>query len=350
MYCTDMCCFILGATGSGYTEKGDAFLGSVSDDPYDVRTFLKAVKPKTGFSHIGTELISTTESTLEERGYFSSKGETTRGINEAGLAFTCSMIIEDPSIEKKEPTTPFIDITTEMLAKCSTVQEAIKLFQSQKAINPPYSLLLADAKGDLAHMEVGSFGIEIIDHFTKKNPGMVFAVNCYLSKTLVNYNAPHTSLDDPTNNNQARRERGKFLAESLKGKLSVENIAALLSDHKNSERDPKKNPILEGWGYSICNHGTRRSDTYPKEDLPWGTVSAEILEPKNRCFWYAYGWPCGQMPEYGDQHFQEKSWGKFEPFTLNPNELKKNISLLTTPMGEILDSPLRPHISLASLR
>lgn len=64
-------------------------------------------------------------------------------------------------------------------------------------------------------------------------------------------------------------------------------------------------------GYSICNHGTRHQETYPHEDLPWGTVSAEIMQPAQRLFWYAYGWPCGERPKYGDQIYQDRSWGSF---------------------------------------
>ncbi len=38
-----MGCFLIGVTGPGFSANGDALIGSVSDDPYDVRTFLRAV-------------------------------------------------------------------------------------------------------------------------------------------------------------------------------------------------------------------------------------------------------------------------------------------------------------------
>ena len=329
-------CFLIGVTGPGFSIRGDALLGSVSDDPYDVRTFLKAVYPENSLSHIGTELISTTEHTLTDRGYFARPGETTRGINESGLAFTCAMVLEDETIERTLKLTPYADITEKMMKACRTVADAIDLFQSAKAVTPAYSVLLADAKGDLAHLEVGNFGINVNHHYTHENPGAVFAVNCYLSQCLVNYNAPHTLITDPENNNQARRERGKALAQKLKGEFDPASLAILLSDHANRDRDPTKNPLLAAWGYSICNHGTRSQDTYPKEDLPWGTVSAEILQPSEKSFWYAYGWPCGQEPEHGDQIFQENSWGKFIPFTFPSHPSNKTeISKLSTPEGEI---------------
>ena len=328
-------CFLIGVTGSGFSKNGDAFLGSVSDDPYDVRTFMKAVKHKSALDHIGTELISTTEHTLTERGYFARPGETTRGINEAGLAFTCAMVFEDESIEKTNEPIQYADITEKMMNTCTTVDEAIDLFEKSGTINPPYSVLLADAKGDLAHIEVGNFGVAVNHHYSTSKPGMVFAVNCYLSQTLVNYNAPHTHITDTENNNQTRRERGKELAAQFKGELDPSTLAKMLSDHANRERDPMDNPILAAWGFSICNHGTRKAETYPKEDLPWGTVSAEILQPSEKLFWYAYGWPCGQKPEYGDQIFQEKSWGKFIPFGIKEGGEKEGIIQLTTPEGEV---------------
>lgn len=330
-----MGCFLIGVTGSGFSKRGDAILGSVSDDPYDVRTFMKLVRPAGRLAHLGTELISTTEHTLTERGYFARPGETTRGINEAGLAFTCAMIIEDESVPKETEPTEYVEITTRMMSHCRTVQEAIDLFASKPAVTPAYSVLLADAQGDLAHIEVGSFGTAVYQRYTAENPGVVFAVNCYLSQNLVKYNAPHTEISDTKNNNQVRRERGRQLAKQFEGELDVDTLAKILSDHQNRERDPLENPVLPAWGYSICNHGTRKQETYPYENLPWGTVSAEILQPSEKKFWYAFGWPCGQKPEYGDQLFQEKSWGKFVPFDFqNVNDQPQVISL-TTPEGDL---------------
>ena len=59
-----MGCFLIGITGKGVSKEGDALLGSVSDNPYDVRTFMKAVRAPDKWTHICTELISTTEHSL----------------------------------------------------------------------------------------------------------------------------------------------------------------------------------------------------------------------------------------------------------------------------------------------
>ncbi len=340
-------CFLIGVTGPGAGANGEALIGSVSDDPYDIRTFLRIVKPAGMQAHIGTELFSTTEHTLVERGYFAHPGETTRGLNASGLAFTCAMVFEKETAERTLHATSFADITRKMMRECDTVVDAIDLFKSAGATTPAYSVLLADAEGHLAHLEVGTFGVNVNHHYSRENPGMVFAVNCYLSQGLVNYNAPNSVIEDTRNNNQARRDRGKRLAREFQGKVDVACLARILSDHANDERDPMENPLLEAWGYSICNHGTRRQATYPHENLPWGTVSAEIMQPSEKLFWYAYGWPCGRQPEYGDQIHQEKSWGKFVPFGfVESNGEEEEIAVLATVDGVITRAGLRSRVDL----
>ncbi|MGE0529040.1 MAG: hypothetical protein AB7P49_18425, partial [Bdellovibrionales bacterium] len=210
------------------------------------------------------------------------------------------------------------------------------------ACKPAYSILLADAAGDLAHVEAGAFGVNVYRHFSRQKPGMVFAVNCYLSSQQLANNASNAGLDNKENNNLPRRERGQLLASKSEGHLDVSALAHILSDHGNRERNPMENPLLEGWGYSICNHGTRGQDTYPPESLPWGTVSAEILQPKARTLWYAYGWPCGQKPEFGDQIYQDKSWGKFIPFAILPKGCEmEGTKKLVSAEGEITEEGLR---------
>jgi len=313
-------CFLIG----GYDKEGRPLLGSVSDDPYDIRTFVRTVRPEGALAHIGTELISTTEHNLAERGYFANPGETTRGLNESGLAFTCAMIIER---EEQKKATSFATLTSQMMNQCKSVDEAIALFEAEEAIYPCFTLLLADAKGDLAQVEVGSKGTVVYERFSRAHRGTLFAVNCYLSASRLDLCAPHTLLTRRENNNSWRRERGADMASGWEFELSVERVAQILSDHQNSEIDPTTNPVLDGWGFSICNHGTRHSDDYPIEDLPWGTVSAEIIDPCRSTFHYAYGWPCGSPVQYGDQLYQENSWGEFRPFRIGEE------GSLTTPDG-----------------
>jgi len=329
-------CFLIGVTGKEWTKTGNAYIGSVSDDPYDIRTFLKKVHYKNDVDHIGTELISTTEHTLSERGYFARPGETTRGLNSSGLGFTCALVEDDKTFDKPKNLPAYADITEQMMKTCSSVENAIALFHSFGATYPAYSVLLADVEGNLAHLEVGSFGISVLNRYSKKEPGCVMAVNCYRTPKFVQYNDPISQLENRENNNAARLERGQELAKMFKGDFDVAKIAEVLSDHANSERDPIKNPVLPAWGYSICNHGTRGEDEYRFENLPWGTVSSEIMDPYNKDFWYAYGWPCGSKPKHKDQLFQEYSWGRYLPFraTDESGELE-TVTLLSTIDGKL---------------
>ena len=263
---TSMGCFLIGVTGPGFSANGDALIGSVSDDPYDVRTFLRAVKPAGSQAHIGTELVSTTEHSLIERGYFSDPGETTRGLNESGLAFTCALIFEKETAERTPNATSFADLSRKMMTNCETVLDAIDLFRSAGACTPPFSVLLADAKGDLAHLEAGAFGVNVNHHYSQQSPGVVFAVNCYLSQKLVHYNAPNAVIENTQNNNLARRERGEQLAQELRGKLDVASLARILSDHANRERDPMDNPLLEAWGvFDLQSWNTASGDLSARE-------------------------------------------------------------------------------------
>ena len=330
-----MGCFLVGVTGTDANPAGDALIGSVSDDPYDIRTFLRVVRPPGAPRHIGTELVSMSERTLTERGYIASPGETTRGINEHGLAFNCAMIFECTP-EPFQADMSFVQVTENLMQSCRSVPEALSMLRSAGTVDLPVAILLADADGDLAHVEAGSFGVEVHRHYTRRDPGIVLAVNCYLSDRLGEHGDPKAPLTNRSNNNSARHRRGRELTREPQGHLDAKGLASILSDHMNRERDPRDNPLLDGWGYSICNHGTRRTDSYPHEDLPWGTVSSEILHPAAGVLWYAYGWPCGQEPEFGDQLFQEKSWGRFVPFRLNQEEDESEaVTVLVTAEGEI---------------
>ena len=130
------------------------------------------MKPAGSQAHIGSELVSTTDHTLVERGYYVDPGETTRGINESGLAFTCAMVFEKEISEEKAVATSFAELSREMMTNCETVVDAINLFKAAGACTPPFSVLLADAKGDLAHVEVGTFGVNVYHHYSQQEPGV----------------------------------------------------------------------------------------------------------------------------------------------------------------------------------
>jgi len=328
-----MGCFLIGVTGKEYTTSGEALLGSVSDDPYDVRTFVRSHHPQGRLSHVGTELVTTRPPSFAERGYFCQDGDTSRGVNSAGLAFTCAILFENETLPKKEKRISFSILTKEIMELCRNVPDALKHIQNAGAVEPPFSILLADSEGRIAHVEAGGFGVEVVHQFSTESPGAVFAVNCYQSKRSTKHNNPAAGSELSTNNNGVRLQRGQELSEKWKGRIDKEVLAKILSDHANRERDPETNPLLDAWGFSICNHGTRKSDQKSDRDLPWGTVSGEILQPKEKTLHYCYGWPCGEKPEFGDQLYQENSWGNFRPFTIRDNFQGGHVNMLTTPEG-----------------
>jgi hypothetical protein len=91
----------------------------------------------------------------------------------------------------------------------------------------------------------------------------------------------------------------------------------VLSDHVGASRAGATEPwVFPSQGFSVCNHGTYGPDA-PDGAVAFGTVSAEILDPRTRTLWYCYGWPCGERGATPDQPYQDRSWGRFLPFTLD---------------------------------
>jgi Acyl-coenzyme A:6-aminopenicillanic acid acyl-transferase len=332
----NMGCFLIGVTGKTYTTNGEALLGSISDDPYDIRTFVRSKHPKGRIAHVGTELIATKPPSFVERGFFCREGDTSRGVNAAGLAFTCAMLFENKTLAKKTSQVSFSLLSKQIMEQCHNVREAIDLIDKAGAVDPPFSILLADSTSTIAHVEAGRFGVEVLHEYNKERPGAIFAVNCYQSKRKIKYNDPAAGVENSINNNGARLQRGYELCERWKGKLDIDKIAQILSDHANRERDPITNPLLEAWGFSICNHGTRQNNDRNNQQFPWGTVSAEILQPLSNILFYCYGWPCGEKPEFKDQLYQENSWGVFHPFTIAKDVLPNQKKILTTVKGKLL--------------
>mmetsp|Transcript_26648 Transcript_26648/g.57907 ORF Transcript_26648/g.57907 Transcript_26648/m.57907 type:complete len:377 (+) Transcript_26648:119-1249(+) len=330
-------CFLIGATGPGVTATGEAFIAGVSDDPYLFRTFVRAVlhtandggegrnSPPLVDSHLGTELCYVQDGPNVPNNvadfpppFEVEKEQPSRGINSAGLAFTCALAPQReplPGEELHQPTT-FAELSHRLMRECEDVDGAIRLLLGAKAVRPAFSVLLADDKGELAHVEVGLFGCSVLERYGKTSPGVVIAVNCHRSPKMVSNNAPVAQLECPANNNALRLNRGWELAKELRGDIDVSALAAILSDHNNRERSSAENKLIPFWGHSICNHGTREEENYCVEQPPWGSVSGEIFQPRLRAMHYCYGWPCGKKPQHGDQLFQERSWGSFQAFAL----------------------------------
>ena len=312
-------CFLFGATGVGVTVTGEAFIGGVSDDPYLFRTFVRAVRSWDGMGHIGTELryVDSNEAAGDRPPPFEVEpGQPTRGVNSAGLSFTAALAVEREvnSMDKLTAPQTFADLSRQMMSSCQDVEEALVLLLAAGAVTPSFSVLLADAQQNLAQVEVGPFGVAVLQRYSRDNPGIVVAVNCHQCPELVEFNLPEAQLNYKGNNNGLRWLRGWQLASKYRGSIDVDVMAAILCDHSNIEEDCSTNPVIPWWGHSICNHGSCGDEKYDSCNPCWGTVSAEIMQPSARLLHYAYGWPCGHQPTFRDQLYQEGSWGHFKAF------------------------------------
>eukprot|EP00931_Biecheleriopsis_adriatica_P118230 TRINITY_DN93677_c0_g1_i1.p1 TRINITY_DN93677_c0_g1~~TRINITY_DN93677_c0_g1_i1.p1 ORF type:complete len:357 (-),score=54.98 TRINITY_DN93677_c0_g1_i1:192-1262(-) len=338
-------CFLIGATGPGVTSSGEAFLGSVSDDPYLFRSFLTAnlgsCQPFIGaeLRYVPAKRAITGIDGQEDLPppFHWEQGQPGRGVNAAGLAFTVALAIEQDS---KTDGMPFAECCHRIM-ECSSVDEAVGVLQKAGKVTPAFTVLFADAGGDLAQVEVGGFGCIVQQRFSKAKPGVVLAVNCYQSEALSHFNKPEAQASCCENNNSTRLRRGWELVELHKKHIDVPVLAQILSDHQYREMDCGKNPLIPWWGYSICNHGTRSMSLYDATLPPWGTVSAEILQPSCQTFYYCFGWPCGEQAKYSDQLLQDNSWGKFVAFSLQKPGLYERIGReiveCTTVDGDITD-------------
>ncbi|TRZ51705.1 hypothetical protein D4S03_04645 [bacterium] len=314
-YTRMIACVNIGATGRSVIPREKVYIGSVSDDPYDIRTRI-VVKRRPGvFSFVGTELVSVDPSVSDPEYMTMVKGAPSRGINEKGFSFTWTLTLE--KAENKPPHRAMgpAELWANVLEGCGMVGDAIDLLASLPrgfAANG----MLADRQGNLAAVEFGRKKFAVRERYSLQEGGTASNVNCWITMQEEEGD-PLVSLNNPAVPNQARYYRAKELLASLDGRIDLTAMRQVLTDHVNRERFAGENPWIPGHGYSICNHGSLRTTHFEREKAGCGSVSAEILDPTAGVFWYAYGWPCGEPPQYGDELLQERSWGTFIGFPLS---------------------------------
>ena len=113
-------CFLMGATGFGVTSTGEALIGGVSDDPYLFRTFVRVVQNQNTLAHIGTELRYVDDSPACHNHlppFEVEVGQPSRGVNAAGLAFTCALVIEHVPQNNVVSSTRFAALSHRMIAR-----------------------------------------------------------------------------------------------------------------------------------------------------------------------------------------------------------------------------------------
>jgi hypothetical protein len=176
--------------------------------------------------------------------------------------------------------------------------------------------MLADKQGNLALVEAGRQEMAVPKLLSTSDGGTVVNVNCWIAMQA-EYGNPIANMENPTASNKTRYSQALNRLASSDGRIDLDVMQSILSDHAHRERFAGENTMVRGHGFSICNHGSMRKAKFDPQDPAWGSVSAEIIDPVDGVFWYAYGWPCGDAPDHGDQMLQDRSWGTFIGFQLD---------------------------------
>jgi hypothetical protein len=248
------------------------FLASTSDDPYSTRNQVIADTGPTGLRFLAVVAHSLTGSVPWD-------GMITRGLNDAGLAFTYSFV--EPATTnygtRTKQTSP-ADFSYQLLTECSNTDEATKFLHGGVPSGCTGNYLLLDATGNLVVVEAATT-----------------VSRCFVAEQVVRTNtwtAPSLPPLRPSiysgQSSAHRAARAKQLLERIH---AARDVAAILSDHSGSGKQLT-------YDLSICNHGSTD-----------GTTSAEILIPAHRILLYTYGRPCGQNDSL-------PSWGHYREFSL----------------------------------
>jgi hypothetical protein len=296
-------CTNIAVRGASLTLPSRWLLGSVSDDPYEVRTKVVVGKEQGGLKYVATELHSLRGQGIDGGGYVVKEGECTRGVNEAGLAFTWAFAqeLDPPTVVHGLRSDQFSRL---LLTKCMSVDDALRATESAPRDFSAVSFF-TDSHGELAQVEIGRRAFTITKRFSADDHGVAVNVNCY--QDMKEYQDPRGSMDLSSAPNASRFTAAMTRLAQIQSNAELGDVAGVLADHQNIESAPAREPwIWPGQGFSICNHGST-----------FGTVSAEIIDPISKTLWYCYGWPCGGMPTRKDQVHQERSWGRFLPFCVD---------------------------------
>jgi hypothetical protein len=309
-------CTNIAAAGRSLRSPGKVYIGSVSDDPYDIRTRVVVERAKHGHGYIGTDLVPLGEAASVAAYAESTSGAPTRGLNERGLAFTWAYAWERPENGPASGALKAHQAWGEVMRRCGSVSEAIALLEELPRDFGAASML-ADRSGDCALVEIGRRQVKLSRRLdAAANGGTGVNVNCWMAMQDEDGD-PRAGLDVPTAPNQTRYARATERLGLVDGGIGLKELMGALCDHGYRERFASENTLVPGHGFSICNHGSMHRSKFDPAAPAWGSVSAEIVDPVGGIFWYAYGWPCGEAPQFGDQLLQDRSWGKFVGFRLD---------------------------------
>ncbi len=309
-------------------------IASVSDDPFDVRT--RVIVDRDGpLAYVSTELQPANATGMAERGYVVVEGERGRGVNEAGFAL-CWAYVDEREIDPGSEGLTSGGFTRKLLAECPSVAAALEIIEAADR-NFAGAWFFADADGDFAQVEIGRSSFVVVERGAPRPGRFAVNVNCYQDPAMEGLQQAWGALDVDAAPNGARRAAAMAALGALGQPATLQDVAGVLSDHEGADRPGAAEPwVFPSQGFSVCNHGTYGPGA-PEGAVAFGTVSAEILDPSTRTLWYCYGWPCGEREAARDQPFQERSWGRFLPFSLD----RLPAGAMTTIGGELTPDATR---------
>ena len=171
-------CTLMGATGTA-TADGNAYLASTSDNPYieGPRNQVYLTIPKHGY-----RFIHTTLQIQNPPGHYFDVGSD-RGMNEKGFSWTRAWVVP------KEPEAPnkmnSVDWFLRMGSTVATVDEAIRFVQDNpKGIGDQGNYIFADARGNMAVVEVGYQTVNVVKRYTKADMGIAARANVWTSEKM----------------------------------------------------------------------------------------------------------------------------------------------------------------------
>lgn len=308
-------CTNIAAAGGSVRDRGKPLIASVSDDPYDIRTKVIVERPADGYAYVGTALRALGSSVSAAEYSDSTAGTPTRGLNEKGLAFTWAFAWERPDHRPAPGGMKSHQAWGEVMRRCATVGEATRLL-NELPRDFGAAGMLADRHGDCALVEIGRHHVAVRRRLPDETGGTGVNVNCWFDLQAEDGD-PRAGMDVATVPNATRYARATARLAEVDGHIGLREMRDALCDHGHRERFAGENTLVRGHGFSVCNHGSLGKPRFDPAEPAWGTVSAEIIDPAAGLLWYAFGWPCGEPADHGDQLLQEASWGRFVGFPLD---------------------------------
>ena len=203
------------------------------------------------------------------------------GMNEEGLAigYNYGRSWKKQPLDFKLKGVPGTFIVQEVLETCATTQEAIKYITEFPDRSNGCHYGLMDASGDTCVIETTSTRYAI----RRTKDGILAHTNHYQTEELKDANLPDEvrfKMDDmdisPIESPIKRYKREFELLTKSRGKITMDTIKTILSDHDNREPDD----------FTVCTHGNSA-----------GTLGSIIILPKVKEFWVTDDHPCNTKYE-----------------------------------------------------